>query len=398
MFDHQGFHLIDFFEFLAKRKQLLVLVFGISLVLTYGSVYFLVREQFDASATIIPRQEESTSLASGLLRSVKGLPLGLGSSSQNADVDLYKTIIFSRTMLENVIRKFNLVKTFGLDSTDPSYMENAIKILYSHIQTRETEESAFVIAVRGDTRQRAADMTNYIVRTMNERIIELQISRSRENRIFLENRVADLKAQLKASEDTLRAFQDRTGLLDVKTQVPGILTADATLETELTAKRLQLGVLERLYNKDAPQVKDMQIQIQSYEQNLAKLRAQGGDPGSPLLPLKGLPQTSVEFLRRYRDVEINNLLMEYVMPLYEQAKIDEKKDYPVLQVIDYAIPPAKKSYPPRVLFAFVGACSVTVLVFFLMMLREAALNIQDPRILALLIEVRHWNWRMKTKQ
>jgi tyrosine-protein kinase Etk/Wzc len=396
MSDNKGFHLLDYLEFLAKRKHLLVLVFGLSLVLTYGSVYFFVREQFDATATIIPRQEESTSLASGLLRGVKGLPLGLGTSSLNSDVDLYKTIIFSRTMLEDVVRKFELVKTYGLDTSDPSYMEKAIKILFGQIQTKETEESAFVVTVRGNTRQRAADMTNYIVRAMNERIVDLQVSRSRENRIFLENRVADLKAQLKASEDTLRSFQERTGLLDVKTQVAGILTADATLETELTAKRFQLGILERLYNKDASQVKDMQLQIQAYEQSLAKLRSHG-DPGSPLLPLKGLPQTSVEFLRRYRDVEINSLLIEYVMPLYEQARIEEKKDYPVLQVIDYAIPPAKKSYPPRVLFAVIGACSVTILVLFLLMLREAILKVQDPRLLALMNDVRHWDWRSRKK-
>jgi tyrosine-protein kinase Etk/Wzc len=289
MFDKKGFHLLDYLEFVVRRKQLFVLVFGLSLVLTYGLIYFFVREQFEATATIIPREEESAGLASGLLRGAKGLPLGLGTKSLNSHVDLYKTIIFSRTMLEDVVGKFDLIRIYGLDTSDSSYMEKAIKKLSEQIQTKETEESAFVISVRARTRQSAADLTNYVVRRMNERIIDLQVSRSRENRTFLESRVAELRAQMKTSEDSLRAFQERTGLLDVKTQVQGILTADATLETELTAKRFQLGILERLYDKDASQVKDLQMQIHVYEKNLAELRSHG-DPGSPLLPLKKLPQ------------------------------------------------------------------------------------------------------------
>jgi uncharacterized protein involved in exopolysaccharide biosynthesis len=130
---------------------------------------------------------------------------------------------------------------------------------------------------------------------------------------------------------------------------------------------------------------------------MAQLRSHR-DPGSPVLSLNSLPETSLEFLRRYREVEINNLLIEYVIPLYEQAKIEEKKDYPVLQVIDFAKPPAKKSYPPRTLFAFVGALSVTLLVYVLLRVRHAMINITDPRYLSLIEEARRWHWRTLDKK
>jgi len=83
------------------------------------------------------------------------------------------------------------------------------------------------------------------------------------------------------------------------------------------------------------------------------------------------------------------------MPLYEQAKIEEKKDYPVLQVIDYAVPPAKKSYPPRTIFSLVGAISVLLLVFTYMVVREAFHNTTDPRVRSLLKEARSWNWKLR---
>jgi len=129
----------------------------------------------------------------------------------------------------------------------------------------------------------------------------------------------------------------------------------------------------------------------AFEGKLVELRSKSV-PGSTLLPLKTLPRTAVEYLRRYREVEINNLILEFVTPLYEQAKLDEAKDYPVLQVIDYAIPPAKKSYPPRVLFSLIGALSVTLLVYVFLLIRDALDHTEDQKLKSLLADVRRWSW------
>jgi capsule polysaccharide export protein KpsE/RkpR len=393
MFDKQGFHLFGLLDFIIKRKELIIIIFMSSLVLIYIGIFFLVEEQFEATATIIPREEDASSIAGGLLSSMKKMPLGLGSKSVNAEMDLYKTIIYSRTMMENVIKKFGLLQVYKLDTSNIAHMENAVKRLRNEIGTTETEESALLVTVRAGTRQRAADITNYIVQTMNERIIELKVSRSRENRIFLEKRVEEISKQLRLAEDSLRAFQERTGLLDVKTQLEGILSTHATIENELIAKRIQLGILERMYDKESQQVKELDAQIQEFQKKLRQLRAQG-DPGSPLLSLKKLPKTGSEFVRIYREVEINNLLMQYIVPLYEQAKIEEKKDYPVLQVIDYAVPPAKRSYPPRTILAAVGAFSVTLLVLIFIRFREVAMNITDSRWYSMLKDIKRWNWKI----
>ena len=397
MFDKNGFHTVELFDFIVKRKELILLIFITSLVLTYVGIFFLVENQFEATAVIIPREDDASSIAGVALSSMKKLPFNLGSKSSSSDMDLYKTIIYSRTMMENVINKFDLIHTYKLDTTDIEYMERAIKRLKKEVGTTETEESALMVTVRAVTRQRAADMTNYIVQTMNDRIIDLKVSRSKQNRIFLEERVAEISSQLRMAEDSLRTFQERTGLLDVKSQLQGIFTAHATLESELMAKQVQLGILERLYDKESQQVKELEMQVQEFQKKLAQLRNQG-DPGSPLLSLKKLPKTSSEFLNYYREVELNNLLLEFVVPLYEQAKIEEKKDYPILQVIDYAVPPAKRSFPPRLLFSFIGAFSITLLVLISIQIRESINNINDPQARSLLNELKHWNWKMRRRQ
>ena len=104
MIDNKGFSLFDYLDFLVKRKTLLLKVFVSSLLISYGAIYVLIEEQFEATATIIPREEDATSLVGGLARGMKGLPLGLGSKSSSSEMDLYKTIIYSRTMMEEIGR------------------------------------------------------------------------------------------------------------------------------------------------------------------------------------------------------------------------------------------------------------------------------------------------------
>jgi uncharacterized protein involved in exopolysaccharide biosynthesis len=398
MSDTRGFHLFDYLDFLVKRKELVLAVFFSSFVVAYLLIFFLVEEQYEATAMLIPRSDDMSSAVTGLLRATKGLPFGLGSkSSARSDIDLYNTVIFSRSMMEDVIGKFGLLQAYRLDTTAADHMELAVKRLKREVLTKETEESAFQIVVRAGTRQRSADMVNYIIRRMNERIIDLNTQRSRDNREFLGHRVEDISATLRAAEDSLRTYQERTGLLDAKTQLQGIITANTTLETELEAKKLQESIMERMYDKESPQVKELRMQIEEYEKRLGALRSQS-EPGSPLLALRKLPLTAVEFLRRYREVEINNLLLEYVLPLYEQAKIEEKKDYPVLQIIDQAVPPARKSYPPRTLFALIGSFSVTVLVFLVLLVRGGAVNPLDPRWRTILQESKHWTWNLRKNE
>lgn len=392
MSEPKSFHLVTYVEFLVRRKELFLVVFIGSLLLSYGAIYVLIEEQFEATATLIPREEEMSSSAAGLLRNLKSLPFSLGTKSPHSDMDLYTTIIYSRSMLEDVVNAFGLIAVYGLDTGAVDHMEKAVKRLSKEVSTKETIESAFLLTVRAGTRQRAADMTNFIIRRMNERIVELNSSRSGQNREFLGKRLREISADLKAAEDSLRAFQERTGLLDVKSQLSGIIAAHTELETQLAAKKFQRGILERMYDKESPQVAEAQMQIDVYQKKLAELRSVG-DPGSPLLPLKSLPLTTVEYLRRYREVELNNLLLEYVMPLYEQARFEEKRDTPVLQVIDYGIPPAKKSYPPRTLFAFIGALSVSLIVYVILLTRNAVLSEGDPRWRAVLADIRRWSWQ-----
>lgn len=380
MAEYRGFDIFDIFVFALQRKKILGILFLSSLVISYLSIYFLVEEQYEATATIIPSDDDGVSGIGGMLKGLKNLPLNIGkSSSLQSEINRYNTIIFSRSTIEEIIREFDLYQVYDIDTTSVDYREQTLKRLRKEILTKETEEDAFEITVRSNTPQRAADMVNYIIQLLNDKIIQLKVSKSRENRIFLEKRVAEIYQELRISEDSLRFFQERSGLVDVKSQLPEMLAVYGTLETDLLTKKLKKNVLENLFDKQSPEVKNLEVEIKEYEKKLSSLRNER-EGGSMVLAMRAIPKTAVEYYRRFRQIEINSTLLEFVVPLYEQAKIEEKKDYPILQVIDYGVPPSKKSWPPRTLLAFFGAVFVTCGNLLYVFIRSLFTESANPKV------------------
>ncbi|MHA1989268.1 MAG: hypothetical protein ACW98D_21810, partial [Promethearchaeota archaeon] len=82
------------------------------------------------------------------------------------------------------------------------------------------------------------------------------------------------------------------------------------------------------------------------------------------------PKNAINYFRNFRNVEINTAILEFVLPLYEQAKFEEQKDVPVLQIVDNAVPPAKKSFPPRLVFTILLTFGSFIICFFFILIRE----------------------------
>ena len=72
------------------------------------------------------------------------------------------------------------------------------------------------------------------------------------------------------------------------------------------------------------------------------------------IPFARLPAVGLELARLTREAAIQEAVFELLTQQYEQAKIVEVRDTPTVQVLDRAVPPERKSYPPRRKIVVVG--------------------------------------------
>jgi len=71
-------------------------------------------------------------------------------------------------------------------------------------------------------------------------------------------------------------------------------------------------------------------------------------------------ESGLEYIRRLRDLKYHETVYELLAKEFEIAKLDEAREGSIIQVVDGAVPPDKKSFPPRTLIVIV----ITIFSFF----------------------------------
>jgi tyrosine-protein kinase Etk/Wzc len=293
--------------------------------------------------------------AGSLLRGLPGLSrrtLGGGGGTYN-----YFAIMKSRGAMEAVVRKFDLMGEYGIGD---SSMEKAVKELSGNVTFDTQEDDNITIEVLDRDAVRAAEMANYFVEVLNEISMQLGTKEARNNREFIEKRLEGINTDLRDAEDSLQGYQERTGTLIVpEGETMSGIGPIAEIYGMKARKEVELAIARRMGTGDNPAVRQLDVEVGELEKKIA-----------------GIPGIGIESLRLYRNVAIQQKIIEFLVPLYEQAKINEQKDVPVLLVLDRAVPPERKAKPQRMLIVFL-AFSLTVLVCVpLALLMQALLNRQ----------------------
>src|SRR5258708_13153785 len=98
-----------------------------------------------------------------------------------------------------------------------------------------------------------------------------------------------------------------------------------------------------------PDVIRIKSQIEGLKTQLVKLENSGirGVPGNVQIPTSKVPELTLTYVRKARNVKYHEALYELLLRQYESAKLDEAHSAPLVQVGDYAVLLDSKAGPPR---------------------------------------------------
>jgi len=304
------------------KCTLIVAVFSVVISLLLPNLY-------KATVSILPPKESNTlnaGAASSLLRSITSTAR-IGTMLQGQGLYNYLAILKSRSAMEVVVRRFDLFTVYDIPDT---LMESAVKTLIGNVEFEIEPEEYLTITVFDRSPQRAADMANAFAETLNAISIELATRNAGSNREFLEKQVESTRSILRWKEDSLKAYQERSGTMIILDERASGMAAIAEIYAAKTMKEVELAIIERTVSSDNGLVDRMKVELDELNKKVATI-----------------PETGVQSMRLLREVLIHQKLLEFLVPLYEQAKIDEQKEVPVLLVLDRAVPAERKSGPKR---------------------------------------------------
>lgn len=359
---NQDSNFLKYFSILLIWKRFIIINFVIISILAVG-ISLLLPNWYKATTTLLqPKQADVFSnlgSTGSLLRGITGISR-LGNLGQKAGAYNYFALLRSRTVMEKVIAKFDLITIY---ETEDHSLEETIKELNRNVNFEEEEDDEISIEVFDKDPIRAADMANYFVEMLNEINTRLGTQEARNNKEFVELRLLEANKMLYRAEDSLRKFQEYTGLMITPEQTSGV-DAIATLYSMKVKKEIEVAIMERSVTLDNNTLQQLKMELAELNKKVSTL-----------------PQTGIESIRLYREVAIQQKILEFLIPLYEQAKIDEQKNIPVLLILDRAVPAEKKIKPQRMLIVFLTSLlSLSLLVIISFLLHGFALrrNVSDP--------------------
>ncbi len=370
--------IIEFLSILTKyRKFISRFVLSVTIVVTILAL--LSPKWYKSTASVFPAEKtELLSAFGGISSLARNLSpaRALSAFGSNPEADRYMAILKSGTVVGAVIERFKLDSVYEITSYKA---EKTAKALLDNTELRVEDEGNITISVYDTDPKRAADMANFFVEMLNKTNSELLVQNAKGNREFIEERYKKNMSDLATAEDSLRVFQKRFGIIAMPEQVEASIKAAAEITAQLAMKEVQVGVLRRTQSADNPAVLAGKIEVDELRTKLSQMGNLGANVGKDMkvfVPFSKIPDLGMEYLRRYREVEIQYKVLQIITPLYEQAKVEERRQTPSVIVLDKAGPAERKSKPKVSLYGLMGLVISSLLSLFVVFLIEGVVRIR----------------------
>lgn len=331
--------LLDFLIMLAKHKKIILgLPFVVALIVAVKSL--MAPDIYTATTTLLPPQQ-SQSAASSMAAQLGGLASLVGGAvSLKGSNDLYVAMLKSRTVADNMIQRFGLRELWEIDAKHPS---DAYKALEAITKITSEKDGTITIDVDDKDPKRAADLANAYVDELLKLTQVLAVTEASQRRLFFERQFAQAKDNLAKAEAAARQALEQGGLVKVDEQGRAIVENTARLRAQITVKDVQIGAMRAFATDRNPDLQLAQRELESLKRELAKLEGATGTKAAA----SGPSGEGTDGLRLLRDVKYHEVVFDLLARQYELAKIDEAKDSAIVQVMDKAVAPDRKSKPKR---------------------------------------------------
>ncbi len=384
--------LLDLALVLAARKKFIFL-FSVVVAVITAIVVLLIPQTFTATARMLPPQKENS--ASALLGQLGGLASLAGGGGGAASMlglknpaDLYIGLLESETIGDAIIHRYDLIRVYKRKR-----LSDARKKLKSKTQIIADKSSLINISVSDHDPKRAAGIANAYIAELHDLMSHLAVTEAGQRRLFFQQQLELEKNKLADAEVALETTEIKTGIIQPQGQASAVIATIMQIRDQISLREVELGALRTSATDQNPEVVTLQSQIQGLRSQLADFEK--GHPGSAaiagnvLTPTSQVPAASLEYIRRMRDVRYHETLFELMAKQYEMARVDEAKQGQAIQVVDPALVPDKRSWPPRTLLVilafFLGGLIASAWVILQSSYRQ---RMQDPETSAKAGELR----------
>jgi tyrosine-protein kinase Etk/Wzc len=347
--------LLDLLHTVVDNLRLLVL--GPLLVgLVALGISFVITPTFTATTKFLPPQQQQ-SAAAAMLQSLGALGglAGAATGLKNPN-DQFVSFLQSRTLQDTLIERFNLMERY-----EAEFQEEARNELSANTRINAGKDGLITVEVDDREPAFAAELANAHVQELTLLLGRLAVTEAQQRRLFFEKQLGDAKTKLTQAEQALQASGVNMSALKANPQaaVEGL----AQLQASITAQEVKLATMRSYLTENAPDFRQAMTELNALRAQLRQ--AEASQPKTP---------GDSDYVAKYRDFKYYETLFELFAKQYELARVDESREGAVIQVLDVAQAPERKSKPKKAMIAVLATLASGFALLLYVFVRQALRN------------------------
>ncbi len=365
--------LLDLLQVIVDNLRLLVLgplAVGL-LALGYS---FTIPPTYTAKTQFLPPQQQQSAAASMLasLGSLGGLA-GAAGGIKNP-VDQYLAYLKSVSLQDALISRYKLQERY-----ETKTKVDTRNTLTANVRMSSGKDGLISIEVDDKAPQFAADLANGHVQELVKLLGKMAVTEAQYRRLFFEKQLAQAKDNLIAAEVALKATGISSSVL--KSNPVSALAAVAGLKAQVTAQEVKVGAMRGYLAETAPDFKQALNELANLRSQLAK--QEKDESVSSVASNTAAGKDTGDYVTKYREYKYQETLFELFSKQFEIAKVDEAREGAVIQVLDAAEVPERKSKPKKAMIAIIATLvsgfALLLFVFFRQALANAGQNSESAQ-------------------
>ena len=327
--------LLDLAQIVADNLKLLT-VGPLAVGVTALAISFAIPPTYTAATKFLPPQQQQ-SLAAGMLSSLGALGgLAGAAAGLKNPADQYVAYLKSNSVQDALIERFKLQERY-----DEEFKVDTRKELSQNARITAGKDGIITIEVDDKQSQISAELANAHIEELQKLLGRLAVTEAQQRRLFFEKQLKQTQDKLTQAEQALRSSGVNASAL--KSNPQAAVTAVAQLQAQVTAQEVKVASLRGYLTESAPDFKQAMTELGALRAQLNKLENSSSKAGD-----------DSDYVARYREFKYQETLFDLFAKQYELAKVDEAREGAVIQVLDVAQPPERKSKPKKALIAILA--------------------------------------------
>lgn len=368
-------NLLDLLQVVADNLRLLVLG-PLAVGLVVLAITFAITPTFTATTVFLPPQQNQGGAAM-LLQSLGALGglAGAASGLKNPN-DQFVSFLKSDSVANALIDRFKLMERY-----EAKFRADANKSLDDVSKITSGKDGLITVEVDDIDPVFAAALANGYVQELGKIQDRLALTEAQQRRAFFEKQLLQTKEKLSNAESALRATGVNRSAL--KSDPQAAIGEVAELQARIAAQEIKLASMRGYLTETSPDFKQSMTELAALRTQLAKVEKTSGNAGG----------VDADYVGSYRDFKYYETLFGLFAKQFELAKIDEAREGAVIQVLDVAVPPERKSKPKKALIAVLATLASGFALLLFVFVRNALVNQKRDTLTAQKLQNIRRAWR-----